>query len=210
MDARENAARLRDRRVAAGLELSDVERRTRLSPLVLRWIEDGQFHKLPGGLYARAYLRAYAEAVGLNPGDVLASLEAHLPRAAELTPHEPARPGRIARPRIARMAAGAVDGVLLATLGGSVLGLTAMVGGTPVSTIVSGGGWPLAVVLVLMTVLYFAVFAGVEGRTPGARLLGLPASPSVRPVGLKDIARRSWEAFARQASLTMLVLTIDD
>ena len=210
MDPRDTAARLRGTRVAAGLELSEVERRTRLSPLVLKWIEEGQFHKLPGGLYARAYLRAYAEAVGLDPRDVIASLEAHLPRAAELAPAEPARPRPIAPPRVARMAAGVVDGVLLATLGALVLALTALVGGTPVSTIVSGGGVPLAVVLVLMTVLYFAVFAGVEGRTPGARLLGLPATPSGRPVGLKDIARRSWEAFARQASLTMLVLTIDD
>jgi hypothetical protein len=195
--------------MAAGLELKEVERRTRLSPLVLRWIEDGQFHKLPGGLYARAYLRAYAEAVGLDPRDVIASLEDRLPRAAELAPEEPSRPPLLARPRVARMAAGALDGVLLAALGASVLGLTALVGGTPVGTI-SGGGVPLAVVLVVMGVLYFGIFAGVEGRTPGARLLGLPAQPASRPVGLTQIARRAWEAFARQASFTMLVLTIDD
>jgi hypothetical protein len=195
--------------MAAGLELSEVERRTRLSPLVLKWIEGGQFHKLPGGLYARAYLRAYAEAVGLDPHDVIASLEDHLPRAAELAAEEPSGPRLIARPMVARMAAGAVDGVLLAALGASVLGLTALVGGTPVDTI-PGGGVPLAVLLLLLGVLYFAIFAGVEGRTPGARLLGLPAPPARPPVGLSQIARRAWEAFARQASLTMLVLTIDD
>ena len=45
--------RLRQARLAAGLQLSDIEQRTRISPSILRWIDNGQFHRLPAGIYAR-------------------------------------------------------------------------------------------------------------------------------------------------------------
>ena len=52
------ATALRQARLAAGLQLSDIEQRTRISPSVLRWIDAGQFQRLPAGIYARSYIRA--------------------------------------------------------------------------------------------------------------------------------------------------------
>lgn len=50
--------------------MQDVVAATRLSPRHVRAIDDGEFDRLPPGLYARAYVRAFATAVGAAPSAV--------------------------------------------------------------------------------------------------------------------------------------------
>ena len=60
---------------------------TKISVSVLEAIERGNFSRLPGGIFSRAFVRSYALEVGVNPDDVVATfaaeLEAATPAAAE-------------------------------------------------------------------------------------------------------------------------------
>ena len=58
--------RLRDARVARGLSLADIAERTKISPPSLTAMERNQFSRLPGGVFRRAYVRAFAVEVGLD------------------------------------------------------------------------------------------------------------------------------------------------
>jgi hypothetical protein len=69
--------RLRDARLLRGETLHDVAERTKISVSCLHAIEDDRFDKLPGGLFNRAYIRAYADAVGLDPDPLVREYRAH-------------------------------------------------------------------------------------------------------------------------------------
>jgi cytoskeleton protein RodZ len=60
-------ARLRAAREARGLSQKDVANATKISALVLAALERNDISRLPGGLFSRGLLRAYAKEVGLDP-----------------------------------------------------------------------------------------------------------------------------------------------
>jgi transcriptional regulator with XRE-family HTH domain len=64
------------------LSLEDIARRTKISVTYLAAIERDQLQQLPGGLYSRAFVRAYAREVGCDPDDIV--------RRFQLTPEQPA------------------------------------------------------------------------------------------------------------------------
>jgi cytoskeleton protein RodZ len=64
---------LRRARLARRLSLDDIAHATKISPSVLRSLENNAFAKVPGGLFARGYLRAYATHVGLDPEPIVAA-----------------------------------------------------------------------------------------------------------------------------------------
>jgi transcriptional regulator with XRE-family HTH domain/uncharacterized RDD family membrane protein YckC len=72
-------AELRKNRMAQGLSLTEISRRTRIGVAHLRHIEEGDFKSLPPGFYARAFVRAYAEAIGVDADIVLGELAELLP-----------------------------------------------------------------------------------------------------------------------------------
>jgi cytoskeletal protein RodZ len=59
--------RLREARLAKGLSLGDIASRTKISPTALTALERNDFGRLPGGIFRRAYVRAFAAEVGLDP-----------------------------------------------------------------------------------------------------------------------------------------------
>jgi transcriptional regulator with XRE-family HTH domain len=65
-------AALFDARMAAGLTALQVSERTRISPEMLRRLEAGQFGACGGDVYARGHIRAFANAVELDPEPLLA------------------------------------------------------------------------------------------------------------------------------------------
>jgi transcriptional regulator with XRE-family HTH domain len=74
--------------MAQGLSLTEISRRTRIGVTHLRRIEEGDFRSLPPGFYARAFVRAYAEAIGVDADIVLGTLAEQLPAAqASVSPH---------------------------------------------------------------------------------------------------------------------------
>ncbi|MBS2965432.1 helix-turn-helix domain-containing protein [Actinocrinis puniceicyclus] len=58
-------------RLAAGLSARQISERTRITPEVLQRIEAGRFDECGGDVYARGHIRAYAQAVGLDPAPLL-------------------------------------------------------------------------------------------------------------------------------------------
>lgn len=61
-------AQARERR---GLSLTELSHRTKITVEALKAIERGDMAALPGGLYTRGFLRAYAREVGSNPDDIV-------------------------------------------------------------------------------------------------------------------------------------------
>lgn len=66
---------LRDQRLARDLSIDDVAARLRIRSRYLEAIEQGRFDQLPGAAYIPAFLRAYANHVGLEPDKVLVAYQ---------------------------------------------------------------------------------------------------------------------------------------
>jgi cytoskeleton protein RodZ len=62
---------LRQARLARRLAIADIVRETKIPVSLVRAIEQNQFVALPGGLFTRGYLRAYAREVALDPEEVV-------------------------------------------------------------------------------------------------------------------------------------------
>ncbi|ATF14101.1 helix-turn-helix domain-containing protein [Brevibacillus sp. HB1.2] len=62
-----------------GITLDDIQRITKIQRRYLEAIERGHFHVLPGHFYARAFIKSYAEAVGLDPNHILTHFQSDLP-----------------------------------------------------------------------------------------------------------------------------------
>lgn len=63
--------RLQKARVRAGLSLPEISTRTKIRTVLLEAIEREDFDRLPSGLLARGFLRAYAREVDLDPEEVV-------------------------------------------------------------------------------------------------------------------------------------------
>jgi cytoskeletal protein RodZ len=75
--------RLKEARVAKGYSLEDLQEATKIQKRYLSSIEEGDFSAMPGSFYARAFIKRYAEAVDLNPDEVLEQHKDELPMAAQ-------------------------------------------------------------------------------------------------------------------------------
>jgi hypothetical protein len=64
-------AYLRRQRVRAGISLDDIARRTRVTVDMWEALERNDFSRWPSGIYARAYVREYANAIGLDAEEVV-------------------------------------------------------------------------------------------------------------------------------------------
>ncbi len=62
----EIGATLREARLRRGVDLAEIEEALRIRAKYLRALEEEQFYVLPGAAYARAFLRAYADYLGLD------------------------------------------------------------------------------------------------------------------------------------------------
>jgi hypothetical protein len=74
---------LRDARERQGLELSQIERETRIRARYLEALEDERFGVLPGSAYAKGFLRAYAEFLGLDGQRFVEEYNARFPTVEE-------------------------------------------------------------------------------------------------------------------------------
>src|SRR4051812_25256080 len=94
-------ADLRNARVARNRSLEDISRSTKISSSVLRSIEDEAFEKVPGGVFTRGYLRAYAREVGLDPDEVVRRYRLEFePPEPPPEPDHPTAPVKLALARL--------------------------------------------------------------------------------------------------------------
>ena len=62
---------LRLAREQRGISLDALSRKTKINPIALKAIEENDIQKLPGGIFLRGFLRAYAREVGLDVEETL-------------------------------------------------------------------------------------------------------------------------------------------
>ncbi|MGH9493703.1 MAG: helix-turn-helix domain-containing protein [Candidatus Sulfotelmatobacter sp.] len=63
--------KFRKAREAKELSLDDVSNVTKISPRMLQAIEDENFDRLPGGVFNKGFIRAYAKHLSLSPEDAI-------------------------------------------------------------------------------------------------------------------------------------------
>jgi len=89
-------AMLRQARERRGLSLASLAGATRISLVVLEALERNDISRLPGGIFSRAFVRAYAREVGIDPEDTVRAFIASFPSedmaAMDAAPKAPLRP----------------------------------------------------------------------------------------------------------------------
>ena len=73
--------KLRSARKAKGMSIEDVEKITKIQRRYLTAIENDDFDQLPGDFYVRAFIRQFADVVGLNGKELLADYKSKVPEA---------------------------------------------------------------------------------------------------------------------------------
>ena len=74
--------RLREARIAKGLSLDDLQTITKIQKRYLLGIEEGNYSLMPGSFYVRAFIKQYAEAVGLEPEALFEEFKGEIPTTA--------------------------------------------------------------------------------------------------------------------------------
>lgn len=89
---------LKEARLQKGLSLDDVQEMTKIRKRYLEAIESGDYKVLPGSFYVRAFIKTYAETVGLNPDELLEGHKKDVPAAETEATMEPIIQKRSSRP----------------------------------------------------------------------------------------------------------------
>ena len=88
--------RLRQHREQRQVSLDDISAKTKIKVALLEGLEGDDLSRWPQGIFRRAYIRAYAQAIGLEPDTVLQQFLALYPEPPEelplVAPESPKRP----------------------------------------------------------------------------------------------------------------------
>jgi transcriptional regulator with XRE-family HTH domain len=177
--------RLRDQRERAQITLGEIAAATKIKRSLLEELECGDVSAWPGGIFRRAFLRAYASAIGLSPESVVEEFTQVFPDGASRASAEPKHELRltlVVDPW--RRTVTAVTNVVVALVeAGAIVALallTARMAGANV--------WSACAVIALT---YYAAGAACLGRSPGSWSLqhGLSALRPRRPAAGSPSAR---------------------
>ena len=204
--------RLRLARMARGLTIESMAKRSGVRAEWLRAIDAGRLSDLPPGIYARSAMRAYAAALNLNVNEILRLSAAMLPSVEDpidamrrlngLAVHtlsEPLvdkAPSTVPDWRV--IAAAAIDAAAMA-LGLIVLVTCTVAVGLPISMLDRAAAGPLVSVMMQVAVLYFVVFGGIVGTTIGDYVIGGGMSAEPARLNLQAIATRTRDAILRDS-----------
>ncbi|MFZ1010312.1 MAG: helix-turn-helix transcriptional regulator, partial [Candidatus Sulfotelmatobacter sp.] len=79
--------KLRKQREQRGIELDAISNTTKISTRMLRALEEEHFDQLPGGVFNKGFVRAYARHVGLDEQEAIADYLAAL-NGSQVPPQE--------------------------------------------------------------------------------------------------------------------------
>jgi hypothetical protein len=173
---------LRAERERRGLTLRTISENTKVSLPLLEGLESDDISRWPGGIFRRAFVRAYAESVGLDPDAVFKRFEQqHRPPAPELPAPNSALPfaesSALASVGITRLLTRSKAASRRVRYLGTAADLT-------VASVLAFGSaaagsrllWP-----VLMIAAYYAGGVLLTGTSPMVALLGERESPTASP-----------------------------
>lgn len=83
--------RLKNARAEKNISLEELQSTTKIQKRYLQAIEDGNLDILPGHFYARAFVKSYADAVGIDPEIIFEEHASELPTASKQIVEIPAR-----------------------------------------------------------------------------------------------------------------------
>lgn len=86
---------LKEKREEQGLTLEELQKATKIQKRYLVAIEEGNYAVLPGAFYARAFVKSYSEALGLDPDEVFHTYGKELPHPVQQTSDLPSRSERL-------------------------------------------------------------------------------------------------------------------
>jgi hypothetical protein len=207
-------------RLRSGVTLSQLAARTLLSPRVVQKIDEGRFAELPGGLYARSYVRTFASAVGLDPDEAVRGLAEHLPTEDDpfammrqiarscdppwVSALEDARTSAsawlasrsAAITAMTTMTIGAVlDAAVLLAVQLVLIQTTAWTCGLAPEVLLREASGPIAVVWGILVLAYFVVVDGIGASARRAFVCRWPAVPDPAwPFDLPAILGRALQA----------------
>jgi hypothetical protein len=87
-DRRGLGERLKRQRERRGISLNQISQSSKVPVWLFAGLEAGDCSRWPAGLYARAYVRVYAEAIGLNPDETVEEFAAAFGAAMRTDPGE--------------------------------------------------------------------------------------------------------------------------
>jgi len=173
---------LRAERERRGMTLRAISERTKVSVPLLEGLEADDISRWPGGIFRRAFVRAYAESVGLDPDAVFRRFEQQHRVATEPPPAEPAGNApelqALVQAGVQRLGGrtGASVGMRIRYLGTAADLTVAVVLAFGCAAAGSRLLWP-----VLMIALYYAVGILLTGTSPMVAVLSLPAPAPPQP-----------------------------
>src|ERR1700745_3800506 len=88
--------RLKKQREQRSISLDDISVSTKIGTRMLRALEEEKFDQLPGGIFNKGFVRAYARHVGLDEEQTLTDYLAALGEAQQLA--APVQPVQVSRP----------------------------------------------------------------------------------------------------------------
>ncbi len=199
MERKEFGLALRRERERRGISLEAVAESTKIGLALLTGLERGDLARWPSGIFRRAFIRAYADAIGLVPDEVVArfervcpegedgavpppSVERHVASADPLRLTLAGSPRETARAIAVRAAAVLVDG-LVVTAGG--LGVAA------------ASGQPATLAALVVGACYFAL--GTLGLECSPAMWAVRRATRPRPVAPGHADATASETFAPQA-----------
>jgi transcriptional regulator with XRE-family HTH domain len=180
---------LRRERERRGISLDAIAEETKVGVSLLEGLERGDITRWPAGIFRRAFVRAYAEAVGLDSRRVLHDFlqafpdedESHPALSLTLVDPEGAEPLRLTLAGEARTTLGAY-GTRLAVAGFDAAGVVAL---AAVAYLLTSPGLG-ALTIGAVAVAWYTAGLIATGRTPGALImqhLRWPARSPVPPPG---------------------------
>ena len=202
-------ARLRAERERKRIALKAIAQSTKISVALLQALERDDASRWPSGIFRRAFIRAYAEAIGLDPGPIVREFLERFPDPASEGVPEIAKDGRR---RAVRLDPSAADSsVLRLTLAEERSRFVWPFGTTrsewprrltaaacdlalvvAIASIVFAFGGPFWTPLTIVTVCYY--FGGIValGNSPGACLVGrsrnaVAVDPDVKRIEPQDM-----------------------
>jgi hypothetical protein len=187
-----SSSTLKHARERTALTAADVARLTRLSPRIIAAIDEERYDLIPAGLYARAAVSAYAQAVGLNPAEVVAALQPLLPQ----TPLDLAALAQLRalqrRPTASRyILAATADAALLLAIAATTVGVCAEACGLAPLALLRSAPASMIILCATPVVLYFWLLGATDVRTVGPWLLDVEILPRAEgPLSLHVWLRR--------------------
>ena len=171
--------RLKEERERRKISLEEISASTKISPRLLHALEDDHFELLPGGIFNKGFIRAYAQYLGLDEEQAVADY-------LEATGTVPAEPKSDA------------------AMAASVVELRAESGSNDNPSL----PWGLFAVLLLVAALAFAVWGFYSRQTATVGKERVPTAPSAAPVAAIPAASPSSEP-ARPAMTPVSTATRD-